>query len=109
MYFPFGKLTLKNSTVKRACWGAILGWVTSWKVSQAACERGRSTQKRFVVICGASHRSLTLFIGKTFDREGSGRHIGGIMFQNLSQKCLDDILIVILCVMIVVASRFDEY
>ena len=36
--FLFGKPTLKNSTVKRACWGAILGWVTSWVPGQRVSE-----------------------------------------------------------------------
>ena len=42
--------------------GAILGWVTSWKVSQIACERGQNTPKRFLVIYRPSQRSLKLFL-----------------------------------------------
>ena len=39
--FLFGRPTLENSIVKCACWGAILGWVISGEVFQAAFEWGR--------------------------------------------------------------------
>ena len=69
--FLFGKSTLKNSTVKRACLGAILGWVTSWEVSWAACERELSTPERLVDLWGQSS-IIEAVIGKTCDHEGSG-------------------------------------
>jgi len=69
--FLFGKPTLKNSTVKRACWGAILGWVTSWEVSWAACERGRNMLERLVMICGASHQSMKPLLVKPATKRGA--------------------------------------
>jgi len=39
-----------------------MGWVSSWEVSQAACEQGRSTLEKLVMICGASRQSFKLFL-----------------------------------------------
>ena len=44
--FLFGKLTLKNSTVKRVWWGANLRWVTSYEVSRAARESDDETRRK---------------------------------------------------------------
>ena len=53
---------LNNSAVKCACCGEILGWVTSWKVSQTVCEEGWSTLKKLVMIYKVSQQSLKLFL-----------------------------------------------
>ena len=34
----FSISSLKNSTIKHAWLGAIMGWLTFWEVSQKACE-----------------------------------------------------------------------
>jgi len=52
MHLHFGSSFYKNSTVTRAWLGAILGWVTFWKVSQKLCEWGQNTEKNHVG-CGA--------------------------------------------------------
>ena len=72
--FFFRKLTLKNSTVKRAYWRAILGWVTSWKISQTACERGRSMLKKACDDLWGQSMIFEAVIDKTRDREGSGHY-----------------------------------
>ena len=38
MHLLFGNPTLRNSKVKRAWLGEILGWVTPWEVFQGARE-----------------------------------------------------------------------
>ena len=55
LFFPRNPLL---RTSQRTCWGTIMGLMTSWEVSQAACERRRNTPERLVVICGASQQSL---------------------------------------------------
>jgi len=38
--FLFRKPTLNNCTIKCACYGENLGWVTSYEVFQTACKGG---------------------------------------------------------------------
>ena len=53
----------KNSIVKRAWWGAILGWLTFWKVFLNAHEWVQSALKRFALVCGASLQSPWVLTG----------------------------------------------
>ena len=55
--FFLGSPFVKNCTVKRAWWRAILEWVTSWEVFPVAHEWGQSAVERLVLICGASLQS----------------------------------------------------
>jgi hypothetical protein len=57
MHLLIGNPFHKNSIVKHAELGAILGWVTSWEVSRKACEWGQNTLKRLVLVCGISRQS----------------------------------------------------
>jgi len=74
VHLSFREATLKNSTVKRAYWGAILGWVTSWEDFQAACERGRNTPKKLMVICGANRQSLKPLLVRLATERGRGNY-----------------------------------
>jgi hypothetical protein len=53
--FFSGSTPAKNSGVKRACPGAISGWVTDWEVFPGArTSEDKSAQKRLMLVCGAS-------------------------------------------------------
>lgn len=49
----FGNSFHMKSTFKRAWIGAILWWVTFWKVSHKACEWGPNTLKSLVLVWGS--------------------------------------------------------
>ena len=57
MHLLFSSLSLKNSTIKRAWLGVVIGQVTFWEVFQKACEWGQNMLKSFVLVCGDSHWS----------------------------------------------------
>ena len=58
----------KHSTIKRAWWGVILGWVTSYEVFLGAHKWGQSALERFVLICEASLQSPWVVTSGPFDR-----------------------------------------
>ena len=52
-----GTHLLRTPQLKRACWGAILGWVTTWEVFSSSHEWGQSALERLVLVCGTSLQS----------------------------------------------------
>ena len=54
MHLLFGSLSLKNSIVKHAWLGVVMGWVTFCKVSQKVCNGGQSELKSLALVCGDS-------------------------------------------------------
>jgi len=50
--------------------GEILQWLTSWKVSQVACDQGQNMLGKLVVIYGDSRQSFKSFLVTVYDLEG---------------------------------------
>ena len=84
--FLFKKLTPNNFIVKRAYCEEILWRMTSWKVSQIACERGRSSLERLVVICMASWQSSKLFLVTVCGLARVERYINTIPYHPVSTE-----------------------
>ena len=65
--FFLWKLTLKNSTVKRAYCGEILWWMTSWEIFHVTCKWAWNTLERSAVVCRVSLCSLKPFLVTVHD------------------------------------------
>jgi len=83
--------------------------MSSWEVSQKACERGSSTLERLVVICGDSQRSLKLLLVRPATVRGRG--ITNINMHNrpIFFNCYPDFYVDLSCPMTPEALKLDVY